>query len=204
VPAATDHGYEVIMRSELPLDTVALARDLIGKIVVRATPGGVLSGRIVESEAYPVGDAAGHAYRGETPRNRALFLSRGHAYVYLAYGVSYMLNVASEAAGVGAGVLIRALEPLEGVEAMQRNRRVETLRDLARGPGRLAAALGIDRRLDGVDLTRPGPLWIARDGREAPDIGTSTRIGLSREASRPLRFYARGDRFVSGPKALNR
>jgi DNA-3-methyladenine glycosylase len=199
-----DHGYAVITRSELPEDTVELARRLIGKVVVRVTPEGVLSGRVVETEAYPIGDAAGHAYRGETPGNRALFLCRGHAYVYLAYGLSYMLNVSSEAAGVGAGVLIRALTPLEGIETMQRNRRVQILRDLARGPGRLTAALGIDRRLDGADLCRAGPLWIARDSGEAADIGTSTRIGLSREASRPLRFYARGDPFVSGPKALNR
>jgi DNA-3-methyladenine glycosylase len=204
VPAATEHDYEVLARSELPLDTIELARHLIGKVVVRTMPEGLLSGRIVETEAYPVGDAAGHAYRGETARNRALFLCRGHAYVYLAYGVSYMLNVSSEAAGVGAGVLIRALEPLEGVETMQRNRRVQKLHDLARGPGRLAAALDIDRHLDGVDLCREGPLWIARDGREAPEIGTSTRIGLSRATDRLLRFYARGNCFVSGPKALNR
>jgi DNA-3-methyladenine glycosylase len=168
------------------------------------TPDGVLSGRIVETEAYPVGDAAGHGYRGETPANRALFLSRGHAYVYLAYGVSYMLNVSSDAAGVGAGVLIRALQPLEGIATMQRNRRVENLRDLARGPGRLAAALDIDRGLDGADLCREGALWIARDLGGAGEIGTSTRIGLSKEADRLLRFYVRGDRFVSGPKWLNR
>jgi DNA-3-methyladenine glycosylase len=199
-----DHGYEVITRSELPLDTVELARYLIGKVVVRMTPEGVISGRVVETEAYPVGDAAGHAYRGETPRNRALFLSRGHAYVYLAYGVSYMLNVSSEAAGAGAGILIRALEPLDGIAAMQRNRRVQNIRDLARGPGRLAAAFDIDRRLDGVDLCRMGSLWIARDLSDAPEIGASTRIGLSRENDRLLRFYVRGDRFVSGPKALNR
>ena len=199
----TGHGYEVITRSQLPLGTVELARHLIGKVVVRAAPDGVLSGRVVETEAYPPGDAAGHAYRGETARNRALFGCRGHAYVYLAYGVSYMLNVSSEAEGVGAGVLIRALEPLEGSATMQRNRGVLNLRDLARGPGRLAAAFEIDRRLDGVDLCRAGPLWIARDGREAPEIGTSTRIGLSQETSRLLRFYARGNRFVSGPKALN-
>ncbi len=204
VLAASDHGYDAITRAELPLDTVELARDLIGKVVVRETAEGVISGRIVETEAYPVGDAAGHAYRGETPRNRALFLRHGHAYVYLAYGVWWMLNVSSEAAGVGAGVLIRALEPLAGAATMRRNRGVETLRDLARGPGRLAAALAIDRSLDGADLTRPGPLWIARDSCEVPKIGTSTRIGLSKEADRPLRFYARGDRFVSGPKALNR
>jgi len=154
-------------------------------------------------DAYPVGDPAGHAYRGETPRNHALFLNRGHAYVYLAYGTSYMLNVSSEIAGVGAGVLIRALEPLKGIETMQRNQRVQNPRDLARGPGRLAAALDIDRRLDGIDLCRKGPLWIARGLGRVPEVGTSTRIGLSRAAGRRLRFYARGNRFVSGPNSLN-
>src|SRR6201995_1606912 len=112
-------------RAELPVDTVSLARYLIGKILVREMPEGVASGRIVETEAYVVGDAAGHAYRGMTPRNRALFLERGHAYVYLAYGVSWMLNVSSEVPGIGAGVLIRALEPIEGVAIMGRNRGTE-------------------------------------------------------------------------------
>ena len=204
MPRKTNDGYAVLRHSELPVDTVELARYLIGKVVVRTTPRGILSGRIVETEAYPVGDAAGHAYRGETARNRALFLRPGHAYVYLAYGVSWMLNVSSEAAGVGAGVLIRALAPLEGIETMQRNRGVENLRDLARGPGRLAAALDIDRCLDGIDLCRRGPLWLARDSGDTPNVGTSARIGLSREAHRRLRFYVRGDRFVSGPNALNR
>jgi len=192
-----------LARAELPIDTVLLARFLVGKILVRGTPEGRLSGRIVETEAYPVGDAASHAYRGETPRNRALFQGPGYAYVYLAYGVSYLVNVSSEAAGVGAGVLIRALEPLDGVPLMQRNRRTEVLRDLTRGPGRLTIALDIDHRLDGVDLCQVGPLWLARDDQAAPDIGTSTRIGLSRETERPLRFYVRANRFVSGPKALN-
>ena len=198
------NGYRVLDRTDLPLDTVLLARDLIGKILVRETPEGLISGRIVETEAYPVGDGAGHAFRGETARTRALFLCRGHAYVYLAYGASYLLNVSSEASGVGAGILIRALEPLEGLDSMQRNRRVENLRDLTRGPGRLAAALDIDLRLDGVDLCRTGPLWLARDEHDAPNIGTSVRIGLSRETDRPLRFYVRGNPFVSGPKSLNR
>jgi DNA-3-methyladenine glycosylase len=203
VSAATAHGYEVLARADLPVDTVDLARTLIGKVVVRETSDGLLSGRIVETEAYLVGDAASHAYRGETARNRVLFGDRGYAYVYLAYGVSYMLNVSSEAAGVGAGVLVRALEPLEGIATMQLNRGVETLRDLARGPGRLAAALDIDRRLDGADLCRIGPLWLARDLHDALDIGISTRIGLTKAADRLLRFYVRDNRFVSGPKALN-
>jgi DNA-3-methyladenine glycosylase len=192
-----------LIRSELPIDTSSLARFLIGKIVVRELPEGVTSGRIVETEAYVIGDAAGHAYRGMTQRNAALFLERGHAYVYLAYGVSYMLNVSSETPGIGAGVLIRALEPLEGIPIMQRNRGIERLRDLARGPGRLAVALRIDRGLDGLDLCRKGPLWLARGEDPPSEIGQSTRIGISRDAHRLLRFYLRGNPFVSGPRSLN-
>jgi DNA-3-methyladenine glycosylase len=201
--AATDRCL-TLSRSKLPLDTVLLARYLIGKLVVRETANGALCGRIVETEAYPIGDAAGHARMGMTSRNRSLFLSRGHAYIYLAYGTSYMLNVSSEAVGVGAGVLIRALEPLDGIASMQRNRRVQNLRDLTRGPGRLAAALDVDRRLDSIDLCRMGPLRLARDAHAAPEIGVSRRIGLSRETDRLLRFYVRGNPFVSGPKELNR
>ncbi|UVK39567.1 DNA-3-methyladenine glycosylase [Mesorhizobium sp. AR10] len=192
-----------LARSQLPNDTAALARSLLGKVVVRELPEGVVSGRIVETEAYVVGDAAGHGYRGMTPRNRSLFLERGHAYVYLAYGISYMLNVSSEMPGIGTGVLIRALEPLEGIAVMRLNRGVERLRDLARGPGRLAAALRIDRSLDGLDLCRQGPLWLARDGYEPGEIGQSIRIGISKDANRPLRFYVRGSPFVSGPRSLN-
>ena len=105
-----------LSRGDLPVDTVELARYLVGKVIVHDTSNGRLSGRIVETEAYPVGDAAGHAFRGRTPRNSPLFLERGHAYVYLAYGVSFLLNVTSERPGVGAGVLLRAIEPLDGFE----------------------------------------------------------------------------------------
>jgi DNA-3-methyladenine glycosylase len=202
-PDSHKGGHAPLTRAQLPNDTAALARYLIGKIVVRKLPEGIVSGRIVETEAYIVGDAAGHAYRGMTPRTRSLFLARGHAYVYLAYGISYMLNVSSEKPGVGAGVLIRALEPLEGIPIMQKNRGVERLRDLARGPGRLAAALRIDRRLDGLDLCRKGPLWLARGDRKAGDIGQSTRIGISKDADRVLRFHLHDNPFVSGPRSLN-
>ena len=109
-PGGRKDGHLPLARSELPIDTVSLARYLIGKVLVRELPEGVASGRIVETEAYVVGDVAGHAYRGMTGRNRSLFLERGHAYIYLAYGSSYMLNVSSEMPGIGAGVLIRALE----------------------------------------------------------------------------------------------
>lgn len=188
----------------MPVETAELARFLIGKLVIREMPEGVAGGRIIETEAYGIGDPAGHACRGITARNRALFLERGHAYVYLAYGISFMLNVSGEAPGVGAGVLIRAIEPTAGIAIMQRNRGTESMQDLARGPGRLAAALAIDRRLDGIDLCRAGPLWLGSDGAPSGEIGQSKRIGITRAADLLLRFYVRGNRFVSGPRALNR
>jgi DNA-3-methyladenine glycosylase len=202
--AATTVHPRVLDREEMPVDTVQLARFLIGKMLMRTLPEGVAGGRIVETEAYNIGDPAGHAYRGVTPRTRTLFLERGHAYVYLAYGVSFMLNVSSETAGVGAGVLIRAIEPTDGVAIMERNRRSERARDLARGPGRLCEALRIDRGLDGLDLCQIGPLWLGFDGRAPDEIGQGKRIGITRAADSPLRFYVRGNRFVSGPQALNR
>jgi DNA-3-methyladenine glycosylase len=201
-------AHRPLTRSKLPVDTAALARFLIGKLLVRDLPEGAAIGRIVETEAYVIGDAAGHAYGGMTARNRSLFLERGHAYVYLAYGLSWMLNVSSETPGIGAGVLIRALEPLEGIAIMANNRGTERLRDLTRGPGRLAQALRIDRSLDGLDLCEEGPLWLARDDHGASEIGKrkigkSVRIGISRDADRALRFYVRGSPFVSGAKSLN-
>lgn len=202
-PGCRREGHLRLLRSELPTDTVSLARYLIGKILVRDLPEGAASGRIVETEAYVVGDAAGHAYRGKTRRNGSLFLEAGHAYIYVAYGRSNMLNVSSETPGIGAGVLLRALEPLEGVPIMQRNRRIERLRDLARGPGKLTAALQIDLRLDGLDLCRQGPLWLERGDHESGEIGQSIRIGISRDAGRLLRFYLRSNPFVSGPRSLN-
>jgi DNA-3-methyladenine glycosylase len=194
----------VLERAEMPVDTFQLAHFLIGKMLVRVSADGVAGGCIVETEAYVIGDPAGHAYRGITLRNRSLFLERGHAYVYLAYGISFMLNVSSETSGEGAGVLIRAIEPTVGIKVMERNRGTEQVRDLARGPGRLAAALEIDRRLDGIDLCEAGPLWLGSDDRAPGEIGQSKRIGITRAADSLLRFYVRGNRFVSGPRTLNR
>lgn len=206
-----------LTRKELPCDTLELAHFLIGKVVVHDVPEGRLSGRIVEAEGYPPGDPAGHHFRGPTPRNRSLFLRHGHVYVYFNYGMHFMLNVSSEPAGVGGGVLIRALEPLEGIELMRRHRKNVELRDLARGPGRLAAALWIDKRLDGLDLFSRGPLWLGvmevrktvvqRIGAETsarpPCVVASTiRIGITRAADRLFRFYECGSPFVSGPKRL--
>ena len=191
-----------LRRSELPENTVKLARYLIGKTLVHDLPQGRLSGRIVETEAYPVGDAAGHAFLGATPSIRSLFLQHGHAYVFFTYGSCFMMNISSEKAGVGAGVLLRALEPLEGIGFMERRRGTHRLLDLARGPGRLAKAMDIDKRYDGVELCAGGRLWLGASIRRAGPIGKSTRIGIRREVNRPLRFYERGNPFVSGPKRL--
>ena len=174
-----------LRRTELPINTVELARELVGRVLAHDLPEGRISGRIVETEAYVVGDASGHAFHGPTPRNRSLFLERGHAYVYRAYGISYLLNVSSELPGVGAGVLLRALEPLEGIAAMMRHRGTSRILDLARGPGRLAAAMRIDRRCDGADLCARGPLWL---GAVAQPAGPISAIAF---LERSLSWFAR-------------
>lgn len=191
-----------LSRRELPVSTVALARFLIGKTLVHELPGVRLAGRIVETEAYLEGDAAAHSFRGETPRNRSLFLDRGHAYVYFIYGNHFMLNISGNRRGVGEGVLFRAAEPLEGIEDMRKHRSVVRLEDIARGPGRLAEAFQIDRSVDGLDLTAAGPLWLGSAVWRPAGVGESVRIGITKEADRVLRFYERGSEFVSGTKKL--
>ncbi|MGA8074290.1 MAG: DNA-3-methyladenine glycosylase [Candidatus Acidiferrales bacterium] len=215
---ASKKSLRPLRRAELPQDTEALARYLIGKTLVRETPRGRIIGRIVETEAYVLGDSAGHGFRGETPRNRSLFLQRGHAYVYFIYGMHYALNVSAGAKGQGTGVLIRALEPVEGIEQMQKNRGIKNVHELTKGPGRLAEALQIDKRLDGTDLcVAPAasrrssvnksrlshPLWLAEALAPPAPIATSKRIGITKEIHRPLRFYEQGNTYVSGPKRLN-
>jgi DNA-3-methyladenine glycosylase len=202
VPKARSIAVRRFRQSALPVSTVELARWLLGKTLVHELPEGETRGRIVETEAYVVGDSSGHAFRGITPRNQSLFLSPGHAYVYFVYGCWWALNISAEVAGVGAGVLLRALEPLQGIALMQQRRGVEHLEDLARGPGRLATAMGVDRQQDGVALFGGGRLRLEPASQPLGEIATSVRIGLSREAHRLLRFYERGNRFVSGPRRL--
>jgi DNA-3-methyladenine glycosylase len=197
------HRLRRLRRAELPVNTVKLARFLIGKTLVYELPGGRISGRIVETEAYPPGDPAGHAFTGQSRANNSLFLAHGTAYVRFTYGVHWLFNISSEIHGVGGGVLIRALEPLEGISLMRRHRGVSRVLDLARGPGRLAAALFIDDRLDGMDLcSRKSPIWIGSAVRPAGTIGVTKRIGISRAAHRRFRFYERANPFVSGPLSL--
>src|ERR1700674_833634 len=199
---APDWRATLLLRKDLPVETVALAPFLLGKLLIHASPRGPAGGRIVETEAYPPGDPAGHGFRGETRSNAPLFLAHGHVYIYRAYGTSWMLNFSSEGAGVGAGVLIRAIEPLVGLDLMRVRRPLSSPRDLARGPGRLAAALGINPAIDGTRVGARGPIVLADDGFRA-SIGRSVRIGISRNAGRRWRFFQRGSVFVSGPRCLN-
>jgi DNA-3-methyladenine glycosylase len=211
-PGLQDQGYPLrtgfdlarevrrLSRASLPSDTAQLARYLIGKTIVRKIGRNRISGRIVETEAYPPGDRSGHAYRGRTARNQWLFLDKGFAYVYFIYGTSYMLNLSAEEPGIGAGVLLRAIEPLQGINLMKQLRKTDKLTDLARGPGRLAMALQIDQRLNGVDLCADGPLWLGAAVRESACVSTTVRIGITHEKNRRLRFFEAGSPFVSGPR----
>jgi DNA-3-methyladenine glycosylase len=196
-------NLERLRRADLPVGTIELAQYLIGKTLVHEFPTARLSGVIVETEAYPPGDAAGHAFRGKTQSNQTLFLGRGYCYVYFTYGSSFMVNVTSEEPGVGAGVLLRALEPLEGIETMQRFRKTTRMRDIARGPGRLAQAMHIDKQYDGVDLCAGDALWLGTPARPIGAVGSSTRIGLTREVHRKRRFFESGNPYVSGPRSLS-
>lgn len=194
-----------LTRDDLPEETAALARALIGVTIAHETPEGLVRARVVETEAYVPGDAASHAFRGPTPRTTPMFGPMGHAYVYRIYGVWLCLNITSEAEGTGGGVLFRAAEPLEGLELM-RARRGGKAADAAllRGPGLMAQALGVTLADSGADMLGGGPLRLEAPTRPAREIGVSTRIGLTREADRPLRFFARGSPSVSGPARLNR
>lgn len=194
-----------LTRDELPTDTVDLARFMVGKYLVHDLPEGRVSGRLVETEAYPIGDSTSHAYRGLRAYNGALFRAPGHAYVRLVYGASYMINMSAEPEGEGAAVLFRAVEPFEGVSIMESRRPGIDLVDLARGPGRLCAAFAIGPQWDGADLCGGQALWIGRLGHDDSPlvrIAATKRIGLSREMHALLRFYEPGSAFVSGPKRL--
>ena len=193
-----------LTRDELPVHAARLARWLIGKTLVRDHAAGRMSGRIVETEAYVVGDASSHAFKGKSTRNASMFLERGHAYVYFIYGCWFSLNVSAGPAGIGTGVLLRSLEPLEGLSHMAERRRAAP-HALARGPGCLATALDITRALDGTDLCAgEGPLWLGHAVRPRGKIGVSPRIGISRETDRPLRFFEVDNSSVSGPRSLGR
>jgi len=187
--------------------TLAVARGLLGSILIHETARGRLSGMIVETEAYVAPeDAACHAYRGMTNRNRVMFGAAGHAYVYRSYGIHYMLNIVTEAAGVAAAVLIRAVEPRDGLDVMRANRGLSAdstgAANVTNGPGRLCQALAIGPALNGGDLIG-APLYIVPGSASPgtahgdPPVVQTTRIGITRAVELPWRFYIKGNPAVS-------
>jgi len=186
-------------RSFYERNVVGVARDLLGKRLVRVAANDLTAGRIVEVEAYLArDDPANHAYRGQTRRNAAMFGSAGHAYVY-AIHARFCLNVVTEPAGVPSAVLLRAVEPLEGVKIMEHRRGTSDALNLARGPARLCEAFAIDRTLDGWDLTRADQLWIDAESpmSDPVEIVTTTRVGVTSAKDLPLRFFVADSPFVS-------
>lgn len=186
------------------LETPYLARLLLGKLLVHEAPGGRTAGRIVETEAYlSHRDPASHSARGETPRNAAMFGPPGHTYVYVSYGVHLCFNVVTAARGIGEAILVRALEPIDGLDLMRERRGVKSDVDLCSGPGKLTQAMGLTLALNGVDLVE-GPLGIweieglpVDDSEAVTGIVTSQRVGISQAADLPLRFYLQGNPHVS-------
>ena len=174
-----------------------VARDLVGCVVRH----GETAGRIVETESYHMEEPACHAYAGVTERTSTLFGPPGHAYVYFSYGIHSLLNAVAEAPGVGAAVLIRALEPVDGIDVMRERRGVMRDEDLCSGPGKLTQALGIDLDLNGSDLDG-GPISIepAPPGWEEVEPLVGTRIGITKAADLPWRFCVPGSRSVSRPR----
>lgn len=185
-----------LTRSFYSRRTDLVARDLLGCVLVRKIGNNKLSGKIVEVEAYfGQDDPASHAYRGITPRNRVMFGKPGFAYVYFIYGNYYCLNFTTEREGKAGAVLIRALEPLEGIDVMKRNRNTDNIRNLTNGPGKLTQALKITKEQNGQDLTGDD-LYVLSD-RKPKKIVETTRIGIKNGKELKLRFYIKGNKFVS-------
>lgn len=181
-----------------------VAPDLLGKVLVRQLDNISLQGRIVEVEAYSSDDPASHTFRGMTERNKAMFGEGGHAYIYFIHGMHYCLNVSARLDTPAGGVLIRALEPLEGIAVMQQLRRREKLQDLASGPAKLTQAMSIDKALYGMDMTKKGPLFICdTESADSSHVHTgfavkaTPRIGISRATDVLWRFVVEGSRFIS-------
>jgi DNA-3-methyladenine glycosylase len=176
--------------------TLTVARELLGQVLWHRTPEGIAAGRIVEVEAYlGEDDPASHAFRGPRGRAEVMFREGGVAYVYFSYGVHWCANVVTGPAGTGGAVLMRALAPVRGIALMRRRRGRENLTDLASGPGKLAQALGIGAEQNGADLIA-SPLGVF-EGAAPAEVGVSPRIGITKAADWPLRFFVPGDPHVS-------
>jgi len=195
---------KIIPRSFFARGTVQVAPEVLGKYLVRFTDGRRLVAKIVEVEAYRgTDDPASHAYRGPTPRNAPMFGDPGHAYVYFTYGNHFMLNITTQKAGTPGAVLIRGVQPVHGVELMRQLRPGVPDSDLTNGPGKLTKALDIDRALNGLDMTRTGPLFIEDRAHTGFEIWRSTRVGIGDAGiDRLWRFYIKDNPYVTKHKPV--
>lgn len=174
-----------------------VAPRLLGSYLVRELDGRKLVGRIVEAEAYDQADAASHSYRGRTPRTEVMFGPAGHLYVYFSYGMHYCCNIVTGPEGHGSAVLIRAVEPLEGLEVMKLLRHGVAERQLTNGPGKVCQALGIDKRFNGHDLRTAPLVLVLKEPLPADRITQGTRVGITKAVAEPWRFYIKDSPFVS-------
>jgi len=188
-------------RRDLAGPATEVARDLVGWTLAARSPQGVLRAMIVETEAYPPEDPASHAFGGPTPRNGSMFGRPGTLYVYVSYGIHHCCNVVTDRIDVGSAVLLRAAEPTRGIALMRARRGGVPDRDLCRGPGRLAAAFGLDRRHDGEDLVLGRTVWLER-GTPPGRVVASPRVGIRRAVDRPWRFSVAGSPWVSSPRPV--
>jgi len=193
-----DRIYYPISPKFFQRDTLSLVPEVLGKILVRKIRRKTLSGRIVEIEAYIGNDPASHAARGMTDRNKIMFEEGGISYVYFTYGMHFCFNIVTERRGFPAAFLVRALEPIDGIDSMKKLRKTDDIRNLTNGPAKLCQAMQIDRKLNGVKLDGK-ELFLADDGFVArrKDIGSSTRIGIKVGTDRKWRFFLKGNEFVS-------
>lgn len=192
---------KVLPRSFYEREPATVARELLGKVLVRHLASQVLSGRIVETEAYyGEDDPASKAYKGRKPFNEPMFREAGRTFIYMVHG-NWLLNIVAHLQGDVGAVLIRALEPLQGVEIMKKNRKTEDIKALTSGPGKLTKALAITKGLNGVDVTDNNSSLVVIEGseKEILDICTSRRIGVKMDLPQNLRFYIKGNIFVSKP-----
>ncbi len=186
-------------RSFYARDTKIVAKELLGKFLVRILFQEKLVGKIVETEAYyGVGDPASHSFRGKTKRSSVMWEKPGTAYVYFTYGMHFLLNVVTEKENIPGAVLIRAVEPVEGIEIMKRNRKKGRLRELTRGPARLTQAFAIDGTFNRYDLTKGNTLFIAKgEEKRNFEIECTSRKGIKKGLDKKLRFFIKDNPFVS-------
>ena len=189
---------KILQKSFFREPTIEVAKKLLGKFIVSKTPKGVIVGKIVETEAYLQNDPASHSFCGKTNRNSPMFDSAGTSYVYFTYGMYYCFNVVTNKKNIGEAVLIRAIEPIRGIELIKKNRKVPKNKDLTNGPAKLTLALGINKNFNGINLLdEKSPLKLMKDKVENFEIIETKRIGISKGCKMPYRFYIKGSKWIS-------